>query len=85
MADDSIKIQRLPFPVAAINKIQGVKKRRKEKEENEFNEYIKDTMENEKDKSKPSLNPGEKETVKDDEEMPLIDHKEGGSKINITV
>ncbi len=47
MVDDSIKIQRLPFPVAGINKIKELKKKREGKEEQEFNECIKDTMEKE--------------------------------------
>ncbi len=84
MVDDSIKIQRLPFPVAGINKIKELKKRREGKEENEFNEYVKDTMEKEKDKSRPSLSPDEKENVKDSEEMTSTEHK-GGTKIDITV
>ncbi len=82
MVDDSIKIQRLPFPVAGINKIKELKKRREGKEENEFNEYIKDTVEKEKNRS--SLSPDEKENVKDGEEMSSTDHKEG-TKIDITV
>lgn len=84
MVDDSIKIQRLPFPVAGINKIKDFKKKREGKEDNEFNEYVKDTMEKKKDKSRPSLSPDEKENVKDSEEMTSTDHK-SGTKIDITV
>ena len=84
MVDYSIKIQRLPFPVAGTNKIKELKKRREGKEENDFNEYIKDTMEKEKEKSSSVVSTEEKENVKNDEKILSTDHKEG-TKIDITV
>lgn len=84
MVDDSIRIQRLPYPVVGINKIKESKKRRRGKEENEFNEYIKDTMKEEKEKQKSSLNSEEKENLKKIEEGTSTD-SDDGTKIDITV
>jgi hypothetical protein len=82
MVDDSNKIRRVPYPIVGVNRIKGLKKRREGKEEDEFNEYVKDTIE--KEKSRPSLNPDEKEHSKDVENDSPADRDEG-SKIDIIV
>jgi hypothetical protein len=84
MVDDSIKIQRLPYPVVGINKIKELEKRREGKEEDEFNEYIKDTMKKEKEEQKSSLNSDEKENLKKVGEGTSTD-SDDGTKIDIIV
>jgi hypothetical protein len=84
MVDDSIKIQRLPYPVVGINKIKELNKRREQKKEDEFNEYIKDTVKKEKEKQKSLLNSDEKENLEKVGEGTSTDSDEG-TKIDITV